>query len=61
MTKFNEDTRVKIPSILHLCRLGYEYLSLKDTKWDLNTNISLIFSKKSIIKINRDFDEEQAE
>ncbi len=26
----NEDTRVKIPAILHLCRLGYKYLSLKE-------------------------------
>ena len=24
--KFNEDSRVKIPSILHLTRLGYDYL-----------------------------------
>jgi type I restriction enzyme R subunit len=61
MTKFNEDTRVKIPSILHLCRLGYEYLSLKDTKWDLDTNIFPEIFKKSIIKINPEFDEEQAE
>ncbi|MBT3206682.1 MAG: hypothetical protein HOM14_15935 [Gammaproteobacteria bacterium] len=28
--KFNEDSRVKIPTILHLMRLGYEYLSLKE-------------------------------
>ena len=61
MTKFNEDTRVKIPSILHLCRLGYEYLSLKDAKWNLDTNIFPDIFKKSIIKINPDFDEEQAE
>ena len=27
--KFNEDSRVKIPAILHLMRLGYKYLSLK--------------------------------
>lgn len=37
--KFNEDTRVKIPVILHLMRLGYQYLSLKDQTWDQNTNI----------------------
>ena len=61
MTKFNEDTRVKIPSILHLCRLGYEYLSLKDAKWDIDTNIFPEIFKKSIININPDFDEEQAE
>jgi type I restriction enzyme R subunit len=30
--KFNEDSRVKIPTILHLMRLGYGYLSLKDPK-----------------------------
>jgi type I restriction enzyme R subunit len=29
-TDFNEDTRVKIPAILTLTRLGYGYLSLKD-------------------------------
>ena len=61
MTKFNEDTRVKIPSILHLCRLGYEYLSLKNENWDLNTNIFPEIFKKSIIKINPDLDEEQAD
>ena len=37
--KFNEDSRVKIPSILHLTRLGYQYLSLKGTTWDESTNI----------------------
>ena len=37
--KFNEDSRVKIPSILHLTRLGYEYISLKNTSCDENTNI----------------------
>lgn len=25
--KFNEDTRVKIPTIPHLMRLGYQYLA----------------------------------
>lgn len=28
--KFTEDSRVKIPAILHLMKLGYEYISLKD-------------------------------
>lgn len=32
--KFNEDSRVKIPAILHLTRLGYSYLSLKELEWD---------------------------
>ena len=61
MSKFNEDTRVKIPSILHLCRLGYEYLSLKDAKWNLDTNIFPDIFKKSILRINPGFDEDQAE
>jgi len=37
--KFTEDTRVKIPVILHLIRLGYRYLSLKEQHWDKETNI----------------------
>ena len=38
---FNEDSRVKLPAILHLMRLGYSYLSLKDREvaWDEATNI----------------------
>jgi len=27
---FNEDTRVKIPAILHLTQLGYDYISSSD-------------------------------
>lgn len=49
---FNEDTRVKIPAILHLCRLGYEYLSLKDNIRDERTNIFSDIFHKSINKIN---------
>ena len=37
--QFNEDSRVKIPAILHLVRLGYDFLSLKDQEWDKKTNI----------------------
>lgn len=37
--KFNEDSRVKIPSILHLIQLGYTYLSIKENEWDVQTNI----------------------
>jgi len=28
--KFNEDSRIKIPSILQLTRLGYDYIPLKE-------------------------------
>jgi hypothetical protein len=34
MIKHNEDTRVKLPAILHLTRLGYNYISLKNAVWD---------------------------
>jgi len=51
-TKFNEDSRVKIPSIIHLTRLGYKYLSLKNAVWDTNTNIFTDIFRTSILKIN---------
>lgn len=54
MTKFNEDSRVKIPSILHLTRLGYKYLSLKDTTWDESTNIFKDIFISSIQNINNE-------
>lgn len=50
--KFNEDSRVKIPAILHLMRLGYQYLSLKEQAWDLSTNIFPQLFKAAISKIN---------
>ncbi len=54
--KFNEDSRVKIPSILHLTQLGYTYLSLKDTVWDTDTNIFTNIFKESIKRINPTLD-----
>jgi type I restriction enzyme R subunit len=51
----NENTRVKIPTILHLVRLGYDYLSLKDAKWDESTNIFTDIFNESIKRINPDF------
>ena len=53
---FNEDSRVKIPALLHLTRLGYNYLSLKNAIWDENTNIFTDIFIKSISKINPTFD-----
>jgi type I restriction enzyme, R subunit len=61
MTKFNEDSRVKIPSILHLCRLGYTYLSLKNAVWDTDTNIFTDIFKDSIFRINPGIDEDQVQ
>jgi len=47
---FNENSRVKIPAILHLCRLGYQYLSLSGASWDATTNI---FKNTFIANIHR--------
>ncbi len=52
MLKFNEDSRVKIPTILHLMKLGYSYLSLKNHQWDKNNNIFTDICKQSLQKIN---------
>lgn len=51
---FTEDSRVKIPTILHLMRLGYEYLSLKGTHWDKDTNIFPKLFSSAISRINPD-------
>ena len=56
---FNENTRVKIPAILHLARLGYEYVSLSKAEWDVETNIFTDIFIKSIVRIN-DIDEIEA-
>lgn len=59
--KFNEDSRVKIPAILHLMGLGYEYLSLKNTKWDESTNIFTDVFLESIGRINPELSESDAQ
>ena len=54
---FNENTRVKIPAILQLCRLGYSYVSLSKAKWDITTNIFTTIFNESIKRINPDIEE----
>ncbi|PRA52555.1 MULTISPECIES: type I restriction endonuclease subunit R [Pseudomonas] len=49
---FSEDSRVKIPCILHLVRLGYSYLSLKGASWDQQTNIFPALFCSSLARIN---------
>jgi type I restriction enzyme R subunit len=49
---FTEDSRVKIPCILHLVRLGYRYLSLKQTTWDEEANIFPDIFSEAISRIN---------
>jgi type I restriction enzyme, R subunit len=57
--KFNEDSRVKLPAILHLTRLGYDYISLKNAVLDNDTNIFTNIFKDSISKINKDIEEDE--
>lgn len=48
----NENTRVKIPAILHLNRLGYNYVSLKTANWDSGSNIFTDLFVDAISRIN---------
>lgn len=52
--EFSENTRVKIPALVHATRLGYKYLSLKECKngIDEETNIFKNIFKESINRIN---------
>ncbi|MFA0869853.1 type I restriction endonuclease [Acinetobacter baumannii] len=56
--KFNEDARVKIPTILHLTRLGYKYLSLKEHTWDMESNIFPKIFIESVSRINPSFEKD---
>ncbi len=52
-TRFDEDSRVKIPGIVHLTRLGYTYIPKKDWKnIDEETNIFKDKFKEGLSKIN---------
>lgn len=49
---FSEDSRVKIPCILHLVRLGYRYLSLKEASGDEETNLFPDLFRAAVARIN---------
>lgn len=51
----NENSRVKIPALVHFTRLGYEYLSIKDynSAIDPHTNIFIDIFRDAINRINR--------
>ncbi len=50
----NENSRVKIPALIHLTRIGYKYLSLKDYQGSTHTdtNIFIDIFRDSISRIN---------
>jgi type I restriction enzyme R subunit len=56
---FNENTRVKIPAILHLCRLGYKYKALSNNYWDESTNIFIDIFTESLKKLNPDIETDE--
>lgn len=56
--KYNEDSRVKIPALLHFLRLGYIYQSKKGIDIDPRNNIFIGVFRDSIRKINnKDYDD----
>ena len=60
--KFNEDSRVKIPTILHCMRLGYDYVSLKNAGCvrDESTNIFSAVFLSSVQRINPGLSDNEA-
>ena len=58
--KFNEDTRVKIPTIIHLTKIGYNYISLKENSWHSDSNIFDKIFIDSFRKINSQTNENEA-
>ena len=55
--KFNEATRVQIPALVHLTRLGYTYIpriseELAGSFYDPQTNILIEIFRKQFAKLN---------
>ena len=63
MIKFDENSRVKIPGIIHATRLGYNYISLKDKNIviDHETNIFKNIFFDSLKRINKDVNDSDLE
>ncbi|MCK9171803.1 MAG: type I restriction enzyme HsdR N-terminal domain-containing protein [Treponema sp.] len=54
---FNENSRVKIPALVHLSRLNWQYVSVKETPvsdFDLRTNMYFPSFKKVLSFLNND-------
>ena len=56
---FNENSRVKIPAILHLMRLGYTYIPLNQQNRREDTNIFESIFTDSLQQINPDAAKEE--
>lgn len=49
---FNENTRVKIPALLHLTQIGYTYTSIKNANIDSRSNIFIDIFSQAITRLN---------
>ena len=60
---FNELSRVQLPAVLHLIKLGYKYLSYKENKdrLDSDNNIVVPIFKKQFLNLNPEANEEDFE
>lgn len=57
MKEFSEATRVQMPAMVHLTRLGYKYYGkiseeMADTEYDPDTNILLKVFREQFKKLN---------
>lgn len=51
---FNENSRVKLPALVHLCKLGYDYISEKKLRLvcDPDTNINVEVFRNKLRQFN---------
>lgn len=56
---FNENSRVKIPALLHLMKLGYTYIPLADQNRRADTNIFESIFVESLLRINPGVNKEE--
>lgn len=60
--QFNENTRVQVPAAIHLCKLGYTYLSaISDDDLDPKTNVLTKVLFQSMKRLNPDKTEHEVE
>lgn len=57
--EFSEKTRVQVPAAVHLCRLGYKYLShITEDDYDASTNILTGIFKSAVQRLNPEASEQ---
>lgn len=60
--EFSEKTRVQVPAAVHLCRLGYKYLShITEDDYDASTNILTGIFKSAVQRLNPEASEQDVE